>query len=574
MRRSRGPLTTLALVGTLLGGPAPALAARMVAVDLGTAAGARLGRLVGELRGPTAYFPLAEVARLVGATIRTGPGGDRVSVVGRHGRLDLVRDSAQVTVGSRVVDLGTPVRVRQGRWQVPGELLVRALPALLGTGLRVAPADPAAGPIPARAAPGRARATPVRPSPPPARPAGPRPAPATVAAAVEPERPPPAPEADPEPTAGGASRAASAPEVARGPGPSRGAARASHVELRFRSYPTYTRVVVEADGPLEPRLVESEGALVVALPGLSARPAMEARTVRDGLVSRLELGVVRSGPALTVEFDRPPAARRVLRLDEPPRLVLDFYRQPGRRAATPGGGPEPLRTVVIDPGHGGHDPGARGAHGLQEKELTLDVARRVAALLQEDGGLRVILTRSRDQFVALRERTALANRERADLFLSIHANAAPDATATGAETYFLSTEATDGAARRAAEDENRVIALEPNPRGGPTELLRSILWDLAQSDFQQESSRVAETLQTQLDRALRRPSRGVKQAPFYVLGGAAMPAILVEIGFITNPREEEQLRDDGYRDRIARALAAGLLAYKRGYDQRVGVARQ
>jgi N-acetylmuramoyl-L-alanine amidase len=107
------------------------------------------------------------------------------------------------------------------------------------------------------------------------------------------------------------------------------------------------------------------------------------------------------------------------------------------------------------------------------------------------------------------------------------------------------------------------------PKGGAPEVLRSILWDLAQSDFQQESSRVAEALQNHLDRALRRPSRGVKQAPFYVLGGAAMPAVLVEIGFISNAQEEQRLRDDGYRDRIARALIAGVAAYKRGYDQRV-----
>jgi N-acetylmuramoyl-L-alanine amidase len=224
--------------------------------------------------------------------------------------------------------------------------------------------------------------------------------------------------------------------------------------------------------------------------------------------------------------------------------------------------------VVLDPGHGGHDTGAVGPSGLLEKELTLDIARRVAPLLEEDLGLRVILTRSRDQFLALRERTALANRERAELFVSIHANAAPMASASGAETYFLSSEATDGAARRAAEYENRVIALEGG--GGSRDVLRSILWDLVQSDFQQESSRAAEATQNQLDRALRLPNRGVKQAPFYVLGGAAMPAILVEIGFISNPLEEQRLRDEGYRERIARALAAGLGAYKRGYDQRVG----
>jgi N-acetylmuramoyl-L-alanine amidase len=287
-------------------------------------------------------------------------------------------------------------------------------------------------------------------------------------------------------------------------------------------------------------------------------------------VATAELGEARGAAALVVAFERPPEARKVFRLEDPPRLVLDFQRQgPRPTPAAEGPGPEPLHTLVIDPGHGGHDVGAVGPTGLQEKELALDIARRVAALLQEELGVRAVLTRAKDQFIGLRERTALANRERADLFVSIHVNAAPVAAATGTETYFLSNEATDGAARRAAEYENRLISLD-GPRNGQPEVLRSILWDLAQSDFQQESSRVAEALQNHLDRALRRPSRGVKQAPFYVLGGAAMPAVLVEIGFISNPQDEQRLRDDGYRDRIARALAAGIAAYKRGYDQRVG----
>jgi len=285
----------------------------------------------------------------------------------------------------------------------------------------------------------------------------------------------------------------------------------------------------------------------------------------------VELGEARGAAALVVGFEQAPAGRTVFRLEDPARLVVDVQRRtPVARSA--GGGPEPIRTVVLDPGHGGHDAGAIGPTGLQEKELTLDVARRVAAVLEEDLGVRVILTRTRDQFLALRERTALANREKADLFVSIHANAAPAPAAAGTETYFLSSEATDGAARRAAEDENRVLALEGEGRAGGRDVLRSILWDLAQSDFQQESSRAAEAIQTQLDRALRLPSRGVKQAPFYVLGGAAMPAVLVEIGFLSNPEEERRLRDDGYRERIARALAAGLAAYKRGYERRLGVA--
>jgi N-acetylmuramoyl-L-alanine amidase len=233
--------------------------------------------------------------------------------------------------------------------------------------------------------------------------------------------------------------------------------------------------------------------------------------------------------------------------------------------------PSGIRTVVVDAGHGGHDPGAIGPGGLQEKELTLYVARRLAAILQDELGVKVVLTRARDVFLPLRERTAVANRVKADLFVSIHVNAAPRAPATGTETYFLSSEATDNAARAAAAFENKVIDLEPGGRGGGRDLVRSILWDLAQSEFQQESSHLAEALQENLEKALRQPSRGVKQAPFYVLGGAAMPAVLVEMGFISNPQDEERLKDEGYRDRIARALAAGLGAYKRRYDQKSGV---
>jgi N-acetylmuramoyl-L-alanine amidase len=360
-------------------------------------------------------------------------------------------------------------------------------------------------------------------------------------------------------------------EPAPAPAPPRppAALSAARVDLRVRSYPTYTRIVLEADAPIEPRLVETDGGLTVTFPDMSPRGWTGTRTVRDGLVATTELGESRGAAALRVAFERPPAARKVFRLEDPPRVVLDFHRQAGASTAS-GAGPEPLQMITIDPGHGGHDAGAMGPSGLQEKELTLDIARRVAALLQEELGVRVVLTRGKDQFVGLRERTALANRERADLFLSIHVNAAPDGAATGTETYFLSNEATDGAARRAAEYENRLIAGEAGAKGGSSDVQRSILWDLAQSDFQQESSRVAEAIQNNLDRALRRPSRGVKQAPFYVLGGAAMPAVLVEIGFISNPQEEQRLRDDGYRDRIARALVAGVASYKRSYDQRAG----
>ena len=560
MRRWFPPLWVLGLLLALTAGAA----VTPVTVEVSTVSGVRLGRLVGESQAGVTYYLLNDVARLANAKMRRNSRGDRMTLTSRRAVVEVTRDSRRVTIDGRVGTLAAPVRVRQGTWRVPSDVLPKVLPTLTGTGVRVAPAEArvaaaADTPVarPAVAAPPGAVAVPAVGAP------RPEPAPPAPAAAAPSLPSAPAPSASPRP-----------PEVARAepaPAPPRppAAPSAARVELRVRSYPTYTRLVLEADAPIEPRLVETEGGLTVTFPDVSPRGWAGTRTVRDGLVATTELGESRGAAALRVAFERPPAARKVFRLEDPPRVVLDFHRQAGAPPAS-GAGPEPLQTIMIDPGHGGHDAGAMGPSGLQEKELTLDIARRVAALLQEELGVRVVLTRGKDQFIGLRERTALANRERADLFLSIHVNAAADGAATGTETYFLSNEATDGAARRAAEYENRLIAGDAGAKGGSTDVLRSILWDLAQSDFQQESSRVAEAIQNSLDRALRRPSRGVKQAPFYVLGGAAMPAVLVEIGFISNPQEEQRLRDDGFRDRIARALVAGVASYKRSYDQRAG----
>jgi N-acetylmuramoyl-L-alanine amidase len=535
------------LVGFALGSSATA-AARAVQVEVRSADGSALGRVPATRDERGTSIALDDIARLVGGALRRFPDGERLVLVARGKALEVRRDRATARVAGRLIELSAPVRVRQGRWVVPGDLLVRALPALLGAGVQVAvlPAAPAV----ARPAP----RVPVQPVVAPA--PSPRPSPL-------PSVPRPAPAVAPAP------RAAAAEESAD---PTPGAPiRARGAEVRYRSYPGYTRIVVEGAATFEPRLVESRDALIVPLAGLPAPLPRAARLVRDGLVEALELAPSRGSPALRVSFERPPAGRKVYRLKDPPRLVLDFYRSaPAAPPAGPPPAPATLRSIVLDPGHGGHDPGAVGPRGLQEKDLTLDIARRLAVVLHEELGVAVTLTRSRDVFVPLRERTALANRQKADLFVSIHVNAARGAAASGTETYFLSSEATDNAARAAAAFENKVIELEPGSRAGSRDLLRSILWDLAQSEFQQESSRLAEGLQDSLERALRQPSRGVKQAPFYVLGGAAMPAVLVEIGFISNSHEEERLQDEGYRDRIARALAAGFGSYKRRYEQKSG----
>jgi N-acetylmuramoyl-L-alanine amidase len=208
-----------------------------------------------------------------------------------------------------------------------------------------------------------------------------------------------------------------------------------------------------------------------------------------------------------------------------------------------------------------------------EKDVVLDVTRRVARLVENGLGVKVALSRDSDVFVPLRDRTNFANKQGADLFVSIHANAHPQAVSEGVETYFLSSEASDNAARQVAATENNVVQLESAASRRQGDVLKSILWDLAQSEFQEESSFMAETVQDSMSKSLNLVSRGVKQAGFYVLGGAAMPAILIEIGFLTNRKEEKKLATPEHREALARAIYTGLAEYKRRYDQRLRTAQ-
>jgi N-acetylmuramoyl-L-alanine amidase len=341
-------------------------------------------------------------------------------------------------------------------------------------------------------------------------------------------------------------------------------------EMRVRSYPSFTRIVLEMSAPATHKMDGADGsALRIRVNGLSGRARTEE--VGDGFVDTVKLSRAGDDSLVTVRFTGAAGELKVSTLSDPPRLVFDVIKpvdagpRPGEQTAGP------LRTIVIDAGHGGHDPGATGPGGLMEKELVLDVTRRVAKLVDANLNIKVLLSRDADHFVTLKDRTSFANRERADLFVSIHANAHPLASHEGVETYFLSSEATDIAARRTAALENSVVQLEKTPAraAGRVDVVKAILWDLAQSEFQQESSRLAEVVQDSMTLSLRLPNRGVKQAGFYVLGGAAMPAILIEVGFVTNPREERRLKDAKYRDDIARAIVAGLGEYKKRYDQRV-----
>jgi N-acetylmuramoyl-L-alanine amidase len=217
--------------------------------------------------------------------------------------------------------------------------------------------------------------------------------------------------------------------------------------------------------------------------------------------------------------------------------------------------------IVIDPGHGGHDTGTIGLNGLEEKELVLDVGRRLGKLLQARLGADVVYTRKDDTFIPLETRTSIANQEQADLFVSIHANSSRDSDARGVETYYLnftsSPESLDVAARENAASDKSIHELQ--------DLVKKIALKEKIDESREFASNVQRALHTGL--ATKSPGirdRGVKKAPFIVLIGANMPSILAEISFVSNPGDERRLRTSDYRQRIAESLYRGISKYVSG----------
>ena len=227
-----------------------------------------------------------------------------------------------------------------------------------------------------------------------------------------------------------------------------------------------------------------------------------------------------------------------------------------------------FRTVVIDPGHGGAEVGAVGATGLMEKNVVLDISKRLGQLLEEQLGLQVYLTRDQDIYKEKEDRTALANNVKANVFLSIHANSYRGRGVHGAETFFLSNQATDDDARRLAAIENNVMGLE-GPTGADSNL-QMLLWDMAQTTHLRESSVLAEMVQSNMNSLGGTTDRGIKQAPFVVLKGANMPAVLVEVGFLSNPEEERLLADAAYRQQVANMLFQSLNRYRQRHASLIG----
>lgn len=354
------------------------------------------------------------------------------------------------------------------------------------------------------------------------------------------------------------------------------------VEVRHWSYPDYTRVVVEFNRPVtsEVRHLPPDPGhrrperLYLDVDGIwVGRRYEDGVPVGDGLLEGVRLGqntLRRTRVVIDVEnYER----HRLLTLSHPDRLVIDVYgpRKGGNvetwpERTAPSGEPgvllpvglRPVRTVVVDAGHGGRDPGAIGVGGLREKDVTLRLAKAVGRRLA-DRGFRVVYTRDDDRELGLEERSAIAESVRGDLFVSLHANAAPRRSVEGIETYYLNENHERHSINLAAR-ENGIARSQVNA-------LQRTLAKLHMQEVSPESRKLATLVQTEIVEGLPRSygsveNLGVKKGPFYVLFLSDMPAILVEAGFLTNRKEAARLRDEDYIEAVSEHIARGLSRYR------------
>jgi len=360
--------------------------------------------------------------------------------------------------------------------------------------------------------------------------------------------------------------------------------------LRFWSNDNYTRVVIDASHETtynhhllkkDPALNKPQRLYIDLKQSRLGENIKRNIPINDDLLTDARAGQYTSDSVRVVVDIKSFKTYKVFSLKDPFRIVLDVWgtsdnkisRPKPRGMASKRNGKLPagalakqlalgVSRIIIDPGHGGRDYGAPGyLKGVHEKDVVLQISRRLAKMIRRELGYEVYLTRNRDEFLTLEERTAIANTKNADLFISIHTNSHKDRRAYGIETYFLNL-ATD-------DDAIRVAAMENATSTKNISDLQSILSDLMQNAKINESSRLAGYVQSSMvghlkdKRYGRIKDKGVKQAPFYVLLGAQMPAVLVETSFISNPRECKRLMTPIYQQRLCEAIIRGIKTYIR-----------
>lgn len=355
--------------------------------------------------------------------------------------------------------------------------------------------------------------------------------------------------------------------------------------IRYESFPTHTQIIIEKTAQTDclpareltspPRLLINLFPAVLLTPrGRAEVGHQEEIAVGDSFIrgvrlkqeheSILQVVIDLSITEYTYNISSQEPDSLVIDIRGPrdasnKDLVVDLLKKIELSPSIPPASPEQkgkVFKIVLDPGHGGDDPGAVGPSGLKEKDVVLAVAKELASLLEKEPGIEVHLTREKDIFLYLYGRTEMANQIGGNIFISIHANAAPSRKATGVETFINSMYAEDKEAALVAARENK-----PAESEGISREAEALLWDMIQDKYKSESNDLAHSIQKRLSEASGLEDRGVKKAPFSVLRGAAMPAILVEIGFISNPWEESKLKKDDFRKKIARGILDGLKDY-------------
>ena len=368
-------------------------------------------------------------------------------------------------------------------------------------------------------------------------------------------------------------------------------------ELRCWSNPDYTRIAVTLDHEAQFEHHQIPGAtprMYIDIAGARLAPGVRDLPIGDGLlktarVAQFNADTVRvvidmesigefkvftfSDPyriIIDVKGERRQEISRLKETIQPPPAVIPLPkvaavekaeekpRQEEKARTAPRPVPGKVRRIVVDPGHGGHDPGALGQKGTNEKDVVLEIGLRLARKLRDELGLDVVMTRSSDVFLELQERTGIANQVGADLFVSIHANASLNRNAAGIETYYLNLAKTEKVAQLAAKENG--TSLEK------VSLLQAVLFDLMANYKLNDSAHLADEVQKAVYRKVSGTypgvkNLGVKQGPFYVLVGATMPSILVETAFVSNDREEDRLNDPLYQDATAEGILEGIRAY-------------
>jgi N-acetylmuramoyl-L-alanine amidase len=356
----------------------------------------------------------------------------------------------------------------------------------------------------------------------------------------------------------------------------------SVIQIVAKSYIGYDALIISLNQKTMFTLAgNSAGGLTLSIADCSLDTGVAQQGSGAGLIDSYSAGCKNDTLSLDIVFKSGAGKYKAFLLEDPARIMLQVFPKEEESSSTSTSQKKPqevspdsdlaINTICIDPGHGGRFTGAEGPSGLLEKDVNLQICLKLKSYLEKNLKVKVYLTREDDSDIPLADRTGLANKTHADLFISVHNNAWSSEKAAGTETFFLSESRTDDERAVAIRENQDFLQEDPNLSKTKTADLEFILASIAQNEFLEESSELAELVQEALVARLGTVDRGVKQAPFYVLVGCYAPAILVEGMFISNPDEEKKLASAKWQDLIARAIYEGVAEFKKRQEKRMGL---